>query len=78
MMESGPGILWTTMPLEMVMEGAATEAAVAPCLEMAVDGRMLQVLPGRDGTGTVQRLISGDPQDYLDPRWQPGVRIHLR
>lgn len=69
------GLLWTSIPVELVMDGLTPQ--VAACVEMNVQGRILQVLPGGDGTGTVQRLISGEPQDYLDPRWQPGTRVAM-
>ena len=74
-METSPGILWTAMPLELVTEGLLPEAT-AP-VERMVDGRMVLVTPGADGMGTVERLLSTDPADYLDPRWQPGTRISL-
>lgn len=74
-MESGPGILWTAMPLEVVLAGL--EPALPTALEMAVEGRLVQVLPAGDGTGTLQRLLSPNPADYLDPRWQPGRVVPL-
>lgn len=75
MTELGPGLLWTAMPLELVVDGLAPQASA--CVELRVEGRLLQVLPGDGGMGTVQRLISTDPRDYLDPRWQPGAPITL-
>lgn len=75
-MDVGPGILWTAMPLDLVVDGLVEQGA-SP-LEMMVEGRLVQVLPDGDGTGVVERLISTNPQDYLDPRWQPGARISLR
>lgn len=73
-----PGVLWTAMPLELVVEGIDQVQAPAHTMEMSVaDGLMLQVVPGADGMGTIQRLISGNAQDYLDARWQPGARIPL-
>lgn len=74
-MELGASILWTAMPVEMVVQGLEPQGPAA--MEMMVDGRLLQVLPGQNGQGTVQRLLSTDPQDYLDPRWQPGTVINL-
>lgn len=75
MTELGASILWTAMPVDLVIAGLEPEAPAA--MEMMVEGRLLQVLPGQSGTGTVQRLLSTDPQDYLDPRWQPGTVISL-
>jgi len=74
-MEVGPGILWTAIPLELVLDGLVP--AEAPRLEMRVGGRILQVVQGEGGSGTIERLISTDPQDYLDPSLQPGSRIAL-
>ncbi|HWI66166.1 MAG TPA: YlzJ-like family protein [Symbiobacteriaceae bacterium] len=74
-MEIGASLLWTALPVEMVVQGLEPDAPAA--MEMMVEGRLLQVLPGQNGTGTVQRLLSTDPMDYLDPRWQPGTSINL-
>jgi hypothetical protein len=74
-MDAGPGILWTAMPLELVTEGLFPQAQ--NCVEHWADGRLLLVTPGEGGIATVQRLISGDAQDYLDPRWQPGAQVML-
>lgn len=69
------GLLWTAIPMELVTEGMFPQAEA--CVEVDVDGRTLQVLPGTDGMGTVQRLISLQPADYLDPRFQPGSRVSI-
>jgi len=73
--ECGPGILWSVMPIELVLEGLAP-AAPAP-VDVVVEGRLLQVTREPDGSGTVVRLISGRSQDYLDARFQPGARVRL-
>jgi len=73
--EYGNGLLWTPLPLEQVL--AYPEGAPSPCLEVQIGSRILQVQPGEHGMGVIQRLISADPGDYLDPRWQPGSRIRL-
>lgn len=75
MSECSPGILWSVMPLELVLEGLAPE--MPPRAEMAVANGVLVVEPQTDGSGTVVRLISSDPKDYLDPRYQPGSRIRM-
>lgn len=74
MTECGPGVLWSVVPVELVMEGMD---AAPPLREAVVDGRLVQVAPGGDGWGTVVRLISGQAQDYLDARFQPGARVML-
>lgn len=75
MTELGASILWTAMPVDLVTDGLQPEIPAA--VDMVVDGRLMQVMPGQGGRGTVQRLLSTDPQDYLDPRWQPGMVINL-
>lgn len=64
-------ILHTVMPPELIFAGApASEAPVE--LEMA--GRRLLV--ERQGPQwVITRLLSSDPADFLDPRWQPGTVI---
>lgn len=64
-MDCGPGILWTVMPLELVMQ-AGTEA---PALTAVWQGdRLVMLRPD----GTVERLHSTNPYDYLNPALQPG------
>lgn len=71
--DSAPALLWTAMPVELVLGGLTSEVS-AP-LEIRQGSRVLQVDPQGDGTGAVRRLISSDPADYLDPRWQPGAIV---
>lgn len=68
-----PALLWTALPAELVLHGLVPEVE-AP-IEIRQGCRVLQVDPLGDGTGTLRRLISSDPADYLDPRWQPGAII---
>ncbi len=75
MSDISPALLWTVAPIELVLDGMETDLPVP--VEVTVGGRLLQVVPGMDGTGTIQRLLSSNPYDYLDPRWQPGVTVQL-
>lgn len=75
MSEAGPGILWSVMPIELVLEGLAP--AMPARAEMMLDGRLLEVEPATDGSAMVVRLISPCPGDYLDPRFQPGARVRM-
>lgn len=75
MSQAGPGILWSVMPIEMVLEGMAP--AYPARAEMMVDGRVLEVEPGSDGMATVVRLLSTAPGDYLKPEFQPGARVRM-
>lgn len=74
-MESGPVLLWSVMPMELVLDGLSP--AQPTLRDVVVDGRLVQVEAGQDGLGTVVRLVSGRAQDYLDPRFQPGARVRL-
>ncbi|MFZ5814323.1 MAG: YlzJ-like family protein [Bacillota bacterium] len=73
MSDCAPSILWSVVPMELVTEGM--QPPMPPRAELVVEGRVLQVVPEGDGSATLIRLISADPADYLDPRFQPGVRI---
>jgi hypothetical protein len=50
---------------------------LAPGLLLSGGGRLHLVVRLPNATGRVERLISADPQDYLDPRWQPGAVVSL-
>jgi hypothetical protein len=73
--EISPSILWTALPMEMVLDGM--DQPPISVVELAVGDRLLQVTPRSDGWGMVQRLVSSRAEDYLDPRWQPGAMVHL-
>ncbi len=75
MTECGPVVLWSVVPVEVILAGA--EAGVPPLREVRVDGRLVLVAAGADGRGTVVRLFSGQAQDYLDARFQPGATVML-
>lgn len=74
-MSGGAGLIWTVMPLEVALQGL--EPDLPASVEAVIEGRLMQVLPTGDGMAVVQRLLSSDPRDYLEPRWQPGERVHL-
>lgn len=64
-MDCGPGILWTVMPMELVMQAGDG----APAFTAVRRGdRLVMLRPD----GTVERLLSTNPLDYLDPALQPG------
>lgn len=68
-------MLWTIMPLEMVMEGYDTyEPAYT---EIAWNNATLLVEQTDENSARVVRLISSNPQDYLKPELQPGTIIQL-
>lgn len=66
-------ILHTVMPLELVF---ADNGPSEPPVEVEVDGRRLLVQ--RNGQAwSIVRLLSSDPADFLDPRWQPGTVLRV-
>lgn len=62
-------IIHTVMPMELVFPSEPGELRLLAC-----SGR--QVLARRSAIGwCVERLLSSDPADFLDPRWQPGTPV---
>lgn len=45
--------------------------------EVMIDGFMVQVEPIDGASGRVVRVISTDPQAYLNPTFQPGSLVPL-
>ncbi len=81
-------MLYTIVPIEDIFSGAwdaggnrgaglTAEGLAAPPVELPLGGRRLIVSPQPDGSARLVRLISTDPADYLDPRWQPGAAVSL-
>ncbi|MDA8194625.1 MAG: YlzJ-like family protein [Thermaerobacter sp.] len=60
-------MLYTPMPLDAVFPPDYREQ----CLEVMVDGKLCLVLRGQDGLIRLERLISTDPADFLNPRYTP-------
>ncbi|HEX3032943.1 MAG TPA: YlzJ-like family protein [Bacillota bacterium] len=66
-------ILYTTMPLEKVLEGH--DHPIKPTVEMTIEGKQVVIEPGEHNSGKIVRLISTEPNDFLDPRFQPGNKV---
>ncbi len=62
-------MLWTIYPPEVVFR---TEETPPRQEEVAVGGRIFLVSRTEGGQHQIERLISTDPADYLNPLWQPG------
>ncbi|HZK23771.1 MAG TPA: YlzJ-like family protein [Oscillospiraceae bacterium] len=69
-------MLWTVMPLEMVMEGSDSFAPTYT--EISWQESTLVVEPLEMNTARVVRIISTNPEDYLNPQVQPGSIIQIR
>lgn len=66
------GVLYTIYPTEVVLEEAEESRVV---LEMSVNGHRILATRGLGGGLAVERLLSTDPADYLDPALQPGAAV---
>ncbi|WP_134686262.1 YlzJ-like family protein [Brevibacillus migulae] len=71
-------IMYTTMPLELVFENMdQTEKQSIREISMGAGVTML-VEPISSSEGKIVRLISPNPQDYLNPRYAPGQTISFQ
>lgn len=68
-------ILYTSMPLEMVLSGWDQEREAT--LELVRDGVRMQVEAVSPGVGRIVRLLDCDLHRYLDPGLAPGTLIML-
>jgi hypothetical protein len=69
-------IIYTAMPLEYVLEGMDQQEYNYSEIEF---GNMTMVVEqATPYTGKIVRLISPNPQDYLNPSYSPGQMIHFR
>jgi hypothetical protein len=64
-------IHWTLLPEELILADSIEGGAVPTIHETIVDGVHLLVEHTDVGIKVV-RLLSPDPMDFLDPRFQPG------
>ncbi|MGB4008979.1 MAG: YlzJ-like family protein [Bacillota bacterium] len=84
-------MLYTVMPIEDVLGEpawqmdpyAAWRASMGPVeppmlVSCRVSGVPLSVWPMPDGRGQVERVMSTDPADYLDPTISPGSMVDIR
>ncbi len=68
-------ILYTTQPQELIWEGYADFSPKYQ--EITKDGRLLLIEPLSFNQGKIVRLISSNPQDYMNPSFQPGELINI-
>ncbi|PLT31603.1 YlzJ-like family protein [Peribacillus deserti] len=67
-------IIYTPMPHELIFENEAKEQL--PVMEIDYMGIPVQVQLQSAFSCRVERIISTNPDDYLDPRIQPGAVLH--
>ncbi|NPV71298.1 MAG: hypothetical protein HPY55_11750 [Firmicutes bacterium] len=66
-------ILYTVMPIEEIMQQEERRRS----FEIRVRGRTVLIEPVSPTEGRVVRVISTDPQDFLDSSLQPGSMVNL-
>ncbi len=67
-------VIYTIYPIETVLKEEAQEKRSYFSLESHGRTFILELV---DGQAQIVRLISPNPQDYLNPRWQPGSKFGL-
>ncbi|MGE5586947.1 MAG: YlzJ-like family protein [Clostridia bacterium] len=67
-------ILYTVLPLEVVLEGIDKERTF---MDVEIRGVTMTVEQLSPNEAAIVRIISTDPQHFLDPALQPGTRIRL-
>jgi hypothetical protein len=70
-------LLYTIVPVEAIFSDDDPDEGLISndTMVVEIDGTRLLVQQSGFGHGKVERIISTDPQHYLDPRWQPGSVI---
>lgn len=63
-------VLYSIYPPEVVLTQA--ESSEPRYFTVELDGRAF-VLEMKDGRAQIVRLLSTNPRDYLNSRWQPGA-----
>ncbi|EGL81924.1 hypothetical protein CathTA2_2580 [Caldalkalibacillus thermarum TA2.A1] len=69
-------IIYTSMPLELVYEGY--EQFQPRYEEIDYNGVKMVIEPSGPFKAKIVRLISADPQDYLNPNYSPGSMLYFR
>lgn len=68
-------IIYTTVPLEKVFEDMEHTPQLT---EMEIEGVTMLVQQQGPDQGKIVRLISSDPNHYLQSRYMPGQKIYFR
>lgn len=66
-------ILHTIVPPELLFE----ETERAPLIRASLGGVSVLIEPIGEGEGRIERLLSTDPQHFLQPHLQPGTIVKL-
>ncbi|WP_206425300.1 YlzJ-like family protein [Staphylospora marina] len=66
-------IHYSVMPAEWTwLSGPSAKSTVEECV---IDGVKLQIRRTDRGEAVIERLLSANPADYLNPRFQPGRKV---
>ncbi|MCC3357414.1 YlzJ-like family protein [Bacillus sp. REN16] len=68
-------ILYTMMPQELIYPQTETEDNQFKYIN--VNGVSLAVSPSQSGEYTIERVMSTNPQHFLDGRYSPGQKIRF-
>ena len=69
-------ILWTPMPLELVVEGLE-EMCPAEHSQVTYHGVPMLVERTKSGKGKIVQLLSTNPEDYLNADYNPGNFVDI-
>lgn len=66
-------VLYTPLSLDDVFSGSQTPEGV---FEAVIEGRRVLLRRGADGMARLERLLSTEPNDYLNPAFSPGTVLN--
>lgn len=66
-------MLYTPMPLEIVFQNLGQDDI--KMVNQIKNGVPIQIMVSKDGTARIERILSTNPQDYLNAELQPGQVI---
>lgn len=53
------------------------EKTISAATDVTIGGITMQVVSDNDGQAQIVRLISGNPNDYMNPAFMPGSKIRF-
>jgi hypothetical protein len=65
-------LYYSIYPLEVILGMEDAEEKPEQWRELEVDGKRVLVRMDSRGEQTITRLLSTDPEDFLNPRFTPG------
>ncbi|WP_077617873.1 YlzJ-like family protein [Bacillus sinesaloumensis] len=68
-------ILYTMMPQELIYPQTETESSNLKYVD--IEGVSLAVSQGTNGEYTIERVMSTNPQHFLEGRYAPGQKIRF-